>query len=137
MKVNFFSTTLLLLFGLFFIKSCDTRQKEVLKGTWSVVKIEAQFDEQRANPMMLNQVLALEKQTQLQFLNDSVLQLISEEEQTSYTVRIQSDGQIFISPGRDSLSGSESLFGQIHNGIIRRLSSTPIGNVVLYFKKAK
>lgn len=137
MKVNYFSITLLLLFGLFFIKSCDTRQNEVLKGTWSVIKIEAQFDEQRANPMMLNQVLALEKQTQLQFLNDSVLLLISEEEQTSYTVRIQSDGQIFISPVRDSLSGSESLFGHFQNGIIRRLSSTPIGNVVLYFKKAK
>lgn len=137
MKVNFFGTTLLLLFGLFFIKSCDTRQNEVLKGTWSVVKIEAQFDEQRANPMMLNQVLALEKQTRLQFLNDSVLQLISEEEQTSYTVRIQSDGHIFISPGRDSLSGSELLFGHIQNGIIRRLSSTPIGNIVLYFEKAK
>lgn len=136
MKFEFRYISAVLFLG-FIIIACMADHEAVMKGDWQVIKMEAQFDEQRVNPAMLAQLLSLEKQTLLRFANDSVVTLISDGNKTTYVVSIQIDGRIFIAAPNDSVSENKHLFGQIQDGIIRRVSNTPIGNVVLYFEKVK
>jgi hypothetical protein len=69
----------ILLFGFFilfsFATSCSSGTKNKMIGTWRAADVQAEFDEQRFTPEMLEQVIHMEKQVFFKFLNDSMMSI--------------------------------------------------------------
>ncbi len=104
-------------------------------GIWEVEHVDANFDESKINPAALEQVIATEKQTKLNFSDDSTLFLtIGETNQKAFWN--QQDNSIFFFFDGDPLNVYE--LGNLVNDKIESESETPIGTIkVIYTKQAE
>lgn len=104
-------------------------------GIWEVEHVDANFDESKINPGALEQVIATEKQTKLNFSDDSTLFLtIGETNQKAFWN--QQDNSIFFFFDGDPLNVYE--LGNLVNDKIESESETPIGTIkVIYTKQAE
>lgn len=117
----------LFLLGLVTAFCACNRQQDSLIGTWKVDKVNVQFDEQRSTPELVKQIGEMEKQNVITISKDSTLIFKG----------LDADWQ-----GRLSLSGNGTLlrdgvvFGVWKDGKIITRTDSPIGEVVVTYRKA-
>jgi len=97
-----------------------------LFGTWTVSKVNVQFDEQRSTPELVKQVGEMEKQNIITISNDSVLTFKGLEEEWQEQIHLQNDGVLLH---------EETVFGTWKNGEIVTRTGSPLGEIVVTYKK--
>ena len=96
-----------------------------LIGTWTVSKVNVQFDEQRNTPELVKQMGEMEKQNVITIDNDSILTFKGLDE----------EWQDRISLKNDTLLRNGKTFGTWKDGAIVTRSNSPLGEVVVTYKK--
>lgn len=97
-----------------------------LVGTWKADKVNVQFDERRSTPELVKQVGAMEKQNCFTISNDSILVFNGLETKTR--------GQL-TTDGQENLYLDGVLFGQWKNGEIVTKTPSPLGEIVVTYRK--
>lgn len=111
----------------FLLTTCRNNATDSLIGTWTVDKVNVQFDEQRTTPELVKQIGEMEKQNIITISKDSILTF---------------KGLDFDWESRLSLKGNHTLycddreFGTWDEGRIVTLIDSPIGEVVVTYRKA-
>jgi hypothetical protein len=96
-----------------------------LIGTWTVSKVNVQFDEQRSTPELVKQVGEMEKQNIITIDSDSILTFKGLEE----------EWQDRISLKNDTLLRNGKTFGTWKDGAIVTRNGSPLGEIIVVYKK--
>ena len=104
--------------------SC-TSETDSLIGTWTVSKVNVQFDEQRNTPELVKQVGEMEKQNVISISKDSTLVFKGLEEEWQGRASLKNDTLL--------LEGTA--FGIWKNGVIVTRTDSPLGEVIVTYKK--
>ena len=107
--------------------ACHRNPTDSLIGTWTVDKVNVQFDEQRSTPELVKQMGEMEKQNVILISKDSILTFKALDSSTQGRLKLNADGTLF-------LDGTN--FGQWKEGQIVTRTNSPIGEVVVIYKKA-
>lgn len=102
-----------------------THKGDSLIGTWTVSKVNVQFDERRSTPELVKQVGEMEKQNAITIGNDSILTFKGLDE----------EWQDRISLKNDTLYRNGKAFGIWKDGAIVTRNGSPLGEVVVTYKK--
>lgn len=116
----------LLLLGLAFLLMACHEKSDSLIGEWVADKVSVQFDESRNTPELVKQVGEMEKQNHIIIGPDSVLIFKS--------LDSQFQGRLTLDE-RDNLFCDETLFGQWKEGQIVTWTDSPLGEIVVWYKK--
>lgn len=106
--------------------ACHPNNADSLIGTWTVDKVNVQFDEQHNTPELVRQIGEMERQNSIVITADSILTFKSLD--TEQHARITLDGKGVI------LCGGE-VFGQWKEGQIVTRTPSPLGEVVVSYRK--
>jgi hypothetical protein len=117
--------SLFLLLTLAMILSACTKKADSLIGIWTVSKVTVQFDEQRSTPELVKQVGEMEKQNSISINADSVLTFKG----------LDTEWQDRISLKNDTLLRKEAVVGIWKNGEIVTRTSSPLGDVIVTYRK--
>lgn len=107
------------------LSACHPKADPLI-GTWTVSKVNVQFDEQRSTPELVKQVGEMEKQNVITISNDSTLTFKGLEEEWQGRISLRSDGTILH---------EGIIFGIWKNGEIVTSNGSPLGEVVVTYKK--
>ena len=118
--------TFLLLLGLVLSLCACHRNADSLIGTWVVDKVNVQFDEQRSTPEMVKQVGEMEKSNYFIIDKDSVLVFNSVEMEWIGRVTTDKQGNLYF---------EDAPFGQWKDGEIVTTTTSPLGDIVVVYKK--
>ena len=102
-----------------------TPKADPLFGTWTVSKVNVQFDEQLSTPELVKQVGEMEKQNVINISKDSTL--------TFKGLDIEWQERISLKNG--TLLRNGAVFGTWKNGEIITRSGSPLGEVVVVYRK--
>lgn len=105
--------------------SACTPKTDSLIGTWTVSKVNVQFDEQLSTPELVKQVGEMEKQNVIKISNDSILTFKG----------MDIEWQDRISLKNETLLRNGAVFGSWKNGEIVTRSGSPLGEVVVVYRK--
>lgn len=114
-----------LLIALATMLSACTPKADPLFGTWTVSKVNVQFDEQRSTPELVKQVGEMEKQNVFTITKDSLL--------TFKGLDIEWQDRIGLK--NETLLRNGAVFGTWKNGEIVTRSGSPLGEVVVVYRK--
>lgn len=117
---------ILFLLGLAAMLCACTRQPNSLIGTWTVNKVNVQFDERRSTPELVKQVGEMEKQNSLTITSDSILILKGLYGETQGRLSLGEAGMLF-------LDGEP--FGQWTEGKIVTKTPSPLGEILVQYGK--
>ena len=117
---------IILLLGFALAICACTPKADPLFGTWTVSKVNVQFDEQRNTPELVKQVGEMEKQNVITISNDSILTFKGLDEEWQDRISLQNDGTML----RDGI-----VFGTWKNGEIVTRSGSPLGEIIVVYKK--
>lgn len=132
---SLFSALSTVLIGLTLVfSSCSSSPESKVVGTWKVVEVKVNFDEQKANSQTISQVEAREKQTILKFTSDSTLNIIDDNNTHRCLWTLDKDGLISYRFNSDQ---SVNELGTLDGDKITATSSTPLGDIITVFKKSK
>ena len=95
-------------------------------GTWTVSKVNVQFDEQRNTPEQVKQVGEMEKQNVITISSDSILTFKGLDEEWQGRISLQKDGTML----REGMT-----FGTWKNGEIVTRSGSPLGEIIVIYQK--
>ena len=95
-------------------------------GTWTVDKVNVQFDERRNTPELVRQIGEMEKQNTITISADSVLTLTNADGSMTGRLHLLDDGTILV----DAMP-----IGQWKDRQIVTRTSSPIGEVVVTYRK--
>ena len=104
-----------------------TGNSDPLVGEWTAEKVNVQFDENRSTPELVKQIGEMEKQNSFSINGDSLLVFKGLEESWQ--------GQIHLS--NDTLYCDGTLFGEWNNGEIITRTNSPLGEIVVRYKKTQ
>ena len=121
MKKTFF-----LLFGLTTLLSACTHKADSLIGTWTVSKVNVQFDERRNTPELVKQVGEMEKQNVISISKDSILTFKGLDEEWQGRISLRSDG---------TMLREGTVFGIWKQGEITTRTGSPLGEIVVTYRK--
>ena len=110
----------------FFLCSCNNDTTSLI-GSWIVDKVNVAFDEHKNTPEMVKQIGEMEKKNILLITADSLLTITSNGTTTTGHIRLSKNGTLFC---------NGTYFGQWEKGEIVTSVDTPIGEVVVIYKKA-
>jgi hypothetical protein len=114
--------------------SCSSDKGPDLKGIWKVTDVKIDFDEQSSTPEMLKQVAEREKQTILEFQNDSMVNIIAGN--TTYKAFWVFDKESGVINYRFADMGiTMTELGKFSEGNIVAESETPIGKIIVTYQK--
>lgn len=99
--------------------------KDSLIGTWTVSKVNVQFDEQLSTPELVKQVGEMEKQNVIKISSDSILTFKG----------LDIEWQDRISLKNETLLRNGAVFGTWKNGEIVTRSGSPLGEVIVVYRK--
>ena len=97
-----------------------------LFGTWTVDKVNVQFDEQRSTPELVKQIGEMERQNTLRINADSILVFNGLEEIKEGRLSLRSDGTMLF---------DGTIFGVWKDGLIVTQTGSPLGEVTVTYKK--
>ena len=106
--------------------SCHQTDKACLIGTWSVDKVKVAFNENSSTPELVKQIGEMEKQNQVIISEDSTLIFKSLEHDKRGRIKIVGD---------DTLVCDGTFFGIWKDGIIVTSTYSPLGEVVVTYRK--
>ena len=115
----------LFLLGLTLTLCACTHEADSLVGTWTVDKVNVQFDEHRGTPELVKQIGEMEKQNVISISKDSILTFKGLEE----------GWQGRISLKNDTLLREGTAFGIWKEGQMVTWAKSPLGEVVVTYKK--
>ena len=127
LKLEAMKKLLLLTALVFVLASCHHNDNaNSLIGTWIVDKVNVQFDEQHNTPEMVKQFGEMEKQNIITIDADSMLIFKGLEEE--WQGKISLKNKVFL-----NIDGTD--FGQWKEGQIITKTTSPIGEVVVTYRK--
>ena len=107
--------------------ACHRNPTDSLIGTWTVDKVNVQFDERHSTPELVKQMGEMERQNVITISKDSVLTFKGLDENYQGRVSLQNERTLLF---------EGAVFGQWKEGQIVTSVDTPIGEVVVTYKKA-
>ena len=119
---------ILVLFSLILLLMACTQKPDTLIGDWVADKVNVQFDENHATPELVKQIGEMEKQNTLNISSDSLLIFKGLDETW--------EGRITLMEG-DKLYCNGKLFGQWINGEIITHTNSPLGEIIVRYKKTR
>jgi hypothetical protein len=117
---------IILLLGITLAISACTPKADPFFGTWTVSKVNVQFDEQRNTPEQVKQVGEMEKQNVITISSDSILTFKGLDEEWQGRISLQKDGTML----REGMT-----FGTWKNGEIVTRSGSPLGEIIVIYQK--
>ena len=114
-----------LLGGLFLLAAC-TQKPHSLIGTWTVDKVNVQFDENRTTPELVKQIGEMEKGNRIHISSDSTLVFTMLDNETQGRMTIDQQGVIYCDGER---------FGLWKDGTIVTTVSSPLGEITVKYQK--
>lgn len=105
--------------------ACD-RQKDSIIGTWTVDKVNVQFDERHSTPELVKQIGEMERQNSFSISTDSTLTFKGLDAEWQGRISLKSDG---------TLTCNSTNFGSWKEGRIVTRTGSPLGEVVVTYKK--
>ena len=109
----------------FMLSSCTTKT-DSLMGHWTVDKVNVQFDETHSTPELVKQIGEMEKQNTLHITADSVLVFKSLDNEIQGRIKADANGNLFL---------DGTLFGRWKSGQIITTTTSPLGEVVVTYRK--
>ena len=106
--------------------ACHRNPTDSLIGTWTVEKVNVQFDERRSTPELVKQMGEMEKQNVITINPDSTLIFKGLEESYQGRINLKGDGTLL----RDGTA-----FGIWKDGEIVTRTDSPIGEILVTYKK--
>lgn len=106
--------------------ACHRKPADSLIGTWTVEKVNVQFDERRSTPELVKQMGEMERQNVITISKDSVLTFKGLDSDWQGSVSLKNGHKLYCD-GRELGTWSE---GQIVTS-----SDSPIGEVVVTYRK--
>ena len=120
MKIRYF-----LLLALAAMLSACTQKGDSLIGTWTVSKVNVQFDERRNTPELVKQVGEMEKQNVISISKDSMLVFKG----------LEDEWQGRASLKKDTLYLEGTAFGVSTDGAIVTRTDSPLGEIIVTYWK--
>ena len=117
---------IILLLGFTLAISACNPKADPFFGTWTVSKVNVQFDEQRNTPEQVKQVGEMEKQNVITISNDSTLTFKGLDEEWQGRISLQKDG---------TMLREGNVFGTWKNGEIVTRSGSPLGEIIVTYRK--
>lgn len=114
------------LFTLALLLASCTPESDSLIGSWTVDKVNVQFDENRSTPELVKQIGEMEKQNTLSISSDSLLVFITSDNETKGRMTIDKQGVIYC---------NEEQFGIWKDGVIVTTVSSPLGAITVMYRK--
>ena len=114
------------LLGLTALLGACQPEADPLFGTWTVDKVNVQFDEQHSTPALVKQIGEMERQNTLSISTDSTLVFKGLEETKKGRLSLLSDGTMLM---------DGTAFGTWKDGRIVTRTGSPVGEVVVTYRK--
>lgn len=105
--------------------SCH-RQQDSLIGSWTVDKVNVQFDEKRSTPELVKQIGEMERQNSFSISSDSVLAFKGLDTEWQGRITLKSEGTLIC---------DGSIFGTWKDERIVTHNDSPIGEIVVTYQK--
>ena len=106
--------------------ACYRNPTDSLIGTWTVDKVNVQFDERHSTPELVKQMGEMERQNVITISKDSILTFKGLEENYQGRVSLQNERTLLF---------EGAVFGQWKAGQIVTRTDSPIGEVVVKYRK--
>ena len=116
----------LFLIGLITTFCACHRQQDSLIGSWTVDKVNVQFDEKRSTPELVKQIGEMERQNSFSISSDSILAFKGLDTEWQGRINLKSDGTLIC---------DGSIFGTWKDGRIVTHNDSPIGEIVVTYQK--
>ena len=116
----------LFLLALTVLLSACQHDADPLIGTWTVDKVNVQFDEQHSTPELVKQIGEMERQNTLSIKADSTMVFKGLEETKEGRLSLRSDGTMLF---------DGTAFGTWKDGRIVTRTGSPLGEVVITYRK--
>ena len=117
---------ILFLLALTVLLSACQHDADPLIGTWTVDKVNVQFDEQHSTPELVKQIGEMERQNTLSIGADSTMVFKGLEETKEGRLSLRSDGTMLF---------DGTAFGTGKGGRIVTRTGSPLGEVVVIYRK--
>ena len=108
------------------LAACHRNPTDSLIGTWTVDKVNVQFDERHSTPELVKQMGEMERQNVITISKDSILTFKGLEENYQGRVSLQNERTLLF---------EGAVFGQWKAGQIVTRTDSPIGEVVVKYRK--
>ena len=108
------------------LAACRNKSSDSIIGTWQADKVSVQFDEQRSSPELVKQIGEMEKQNSIVISTDSTLVFKNLDGESKGRLSLTKDGMMFV---------DGATFGQWKEGQIVTKTDSPLGEVVVTYKK--
>ena len=119
--------SLILLAGLAIVfVACHRKPADSLIGTWTVEKVNVQFDERRSTPELVKQMGEMERQNVITISKDSVLTFKGLDSDWQGSVSLKNGHKLYC---------DDREIGTWNEGQIVTSSDSPIGEVVVTYRK--
>lgn len=126
-KFQSMKKSLILLAGLAIaFVACHRNPTDSLIGTWTVEKVNVQFDERRSTPELVKQMGEMERQNVITISKDSVLTFKGLDSDWQGNVSLKSGHKLYC---------DDHEIGTWSEGQIVTSSDSPIGEVVVTYRK--
>ena len=116
----------LLFIGLTFALCACHHKADPLFGTWTVDKVNVQFDEQHSTPELVKQIGEMERQNVISITADSTLTFKGMDESLQGRLSLKNDGTLLL---------DNADFGQWKDGQIITRTGSPLGEVTVSYRK--
>lgn len=103
-----------------------TQKTDSIVGTWTVDKVNVQFDERRSTPELVKQIGTMEKQNIILINPDSLLIFKSLEDETKGKLSLSKDG---------TMTCDGIVFGLWEEGRIVTRTDSPLGEILVTYRK--
>lgn len=117
---------ILFLLGTFLALYACHNDSPSLIGTWTVDKVNVQFDERRSTPELVKQIGEMEKQNTIVIGSDSLLTFNNLEGETQGRMRLSKDG---------TMTCDGTVFGLWEEGRIVTRTDSPLGEILVTYRK--
>ena len=117
---------ILFLLGTFLALYACRNDSPSLIGTWTVDKVNVQFDERRSTPELVKQIGEMEKQNTIVIGPDSLLTFNNLEGETQGRMRLSKDG---------TMTCDGTVFGLWEEGRIVTRTNSPLGEILVTYRK--
>lgn len=116
----------LLFIGLTFALCACHHKADPLFGTWTVNKVNVQFDEQHSTPELVKQIGEMERQNVINIATDSTLTFKGMDDSLQGRLSLKNDGTLLL---------DNADFGQWKDGQIITRTGSPVGEITVSYRK--
>lgn len=117
---------LLILSLVFLLCACNDTSNSLI-GDWKADKVNVQFDENQSTPELVKQIGEMERQNRFTISNDSILDFKGLDTEWQSRLTLSGNGDLWC---------NGQVFGHWKEGEIVTRTPSPLGEIVIVYKKA-